>query len=113
MNDNIQGKRFEHKFSNKNIMSLLLDFKIIFVAKIRQTLSLFPTIIAISDMNTNSFSTSGTSPSCFFIFNKFSYSEFPNIFKIFNRAHIVFCPISFIHLFNSFTRKFITFKTKS
>ena len=54
------------------------------------------TITTTTFMNTNNFSAFGTSPFYFFISNKFLYTKFFNELKIFNHAHIVFGPISYI-----------------
>lgn len=61
-------------------------------------LFLFPATMTISLMNTNGSTTLRTSPSGFFIANKFSYTVFLNIFKIFYLAHVVFSSVSFIQL---------------
>lgn len=74
-------------------------------------LFLFTTTIAISFMHTNSASAFRTSPFYFFIFNKFSYARFFDIFKIFHHAHIIFSTISFIQMFQIIARKFLASKT--
>lgn|GEM_PF-4959614 len=85
------------------VLSAKMGTKIVreenFILSIMILLFLFPATITISLMNTNSSATLRTSPSGFFIANKFSYTVFLNIFKIFNLAHIVFSSVSFIQMF--------------
>jgi hypothetical protein len=63
-------------------------------------------------MHTNRASTFGTSPSYFFIRDKFVYVELFKILKIFDHTHVVFCPVSFIQMFQIIARKIITIKTE-
>jgi hypothetical protein len=63
-------------------------------------------------MDTNRTFTSGASPSYIFVLQKFSHTEFLNIFKIFDHAHIVFGPVSFVQMFQIIAREISAFKTK-
>jgi hypothetical protein len=74
-------------------------------------LFLFTATSAISFMDTNGASAFRTSPSCFFMGNKFSYTQFLYILKILDHAYMVFSSIPFIQMAQNVARKFLTFKT--
>jgi hypothetical protein len=63
-------------------------------------------------MDTNRTFTLGASPSYIFVLNKFSHTEFLNIPKIFNHAHIVFGSVSCIQMFQIIAGEISAFKTK-
>ncbi len=98
---NIFRSHLSDRFSSL-IINLIFSFlknergvRVNFISSIMILLFLFSATMAISLMNTNSSATFRTNPSNFFIANKFSYTVFLNIFKIFNLAHIVFSSVSF------------------
>ncbi len=63
-------------------------------------------------MNTNSAAAMRARPSHFFICHEFSYAIFLNVYKIFDHAHVVFGPVSFIQMFQIAAGKIVTSKTK-
>ena len=67
-------------------------------------------IIAISFMDTDSASAMRTGPPYIFIFYKCSNSMLFYVIKVFNHAHAVFRPISFIYMLYSVTGVFFTLK---
>jgi hypothetical protein len=63
-------------------------------------------------MNTDRAFASGTGPSYIFILYKFPNTIIPDIFKIFNHAHIIFGSISFIQMFQIYAGEISAFKTE-
>lgn len=74
-------------------------------------LFLFSATLTITFMNTNSATAFRTSPFLVFSSKKCPNTKLFNIFKILDHAHIVFCSISFIQMFQIITRKLLAFKT--
>ena len=64
---------------------------------------------AIISVYTNNIAAFSASPSSFLIPQEFFHTVLLNILKIFNHAHVIFCSVSFIQLFQSSAWKFITF----
>jgi hypothetical protein len=62
-------------------------------------------------MNTNCAFTSGASPPHIFVLYKYSHTEFLNIIKIFDHAHIVFGVVSCIQMFQIVAGEISAFKT--
>ena len=63
-------------------------------------------------MNTYCAFTFGASPFYILVLYKFPDTVILDIFKVFDHAHIVFGPVSFIQMFQIITGKIFAFKTK-
>src|SRR6266498_4984234 len=71
------------------------------------------TITAIPIVHTNHAAAFRASPPHFFVFEKLSYPNASNAFKVLDHTHRVFGPVSFIEMLQTITGKLPAFKTKS
>jgi hypothetical protein len=62
-------------------------------------------------VNANSPVALGASPPRRLRFDKFPYAGFPDIFQIFDHAHAVVGPVSFIQMFQGIAGNLVAFKT--